>query len=79
MILQDAIRQRLQELMSSNNLNGNKLSLNSGISRSCINKFLRKSTKSIKIESIELICEALNITLADFFNAPIFRDIEVKD
>ena len=40
---------------------------------------LRQETKGIKIETIALICEALNITLEEFFADPLFKDVQVKD
>ena len=79
MDLSDAIRKRLKELMEENNISGNKLSLEAGIDRSTINRFMRKENKSIKIETITLICQALDISLKDFFDDKIFNDIEVKD
>lgn len=79
MDLSDAIRIRIKELMKDNNINGNKLSLESGIDRSTINRFLRKENKSIKIETITLICQALDISLKDFFDDNVFKDVEVKD
>ena len=79
MDLSDAIRKRLKELMKENNISGNKLSLESGIDRSTINRFMRKENKSIKIETITLICQALDMSVKDFFDDKIFNDIEVKD
>ena len=70
---------RLKKLIDENNTNGNKLALSSGINRSNINRFLRKQNKSIKIESITLICQSLNISLKDFFDDEIFEDVEVND
>ena len=64
--LSDAMRNRIKVLMKENNITGNKLSLESGIDRSTINRFLRKEDKSIKIETITLICQVLDISLKDF-------------
>ena len=60
-------------------INGNKLALNSGINRSNINRFLRGQNKSITIESIALICQALDITLKDFFDDKVFENVDVSD
>lgn len=79
MYLQTAIRKRIISLMKENHLNANQLALQAGISRSTINKFIRQDTSSIKIETIELVCEAFNITLEEFFSSPLFKDVEVKD
>lgn len=79
MYLSDAMRKRINNLISENNLNGNKLALNSGMDRSNINRFLRGINKSITIESIALICQSLNISLKDFFDDELFNDVEVND
>ena len=65
--------------MDDNKVNGNKLALSSGIDRATINRFLRGQNKSIKIETITLICQSLDITLKDFFDDKIFNDVEVND
>ncbi len=79
MYLSEAMRLRIKKLIIDNKTNGNKLALSSGINRSNINRFLRGQNKSITIESITLICQALNITLKDFFDDKIFEDVDVND
>lgn len=79
MDLSKAMRLRIKNLMTENKVNGNKLALSSGIDRSTINRFLRGQNKSIKIETITLICQALNISLKDFFDDKMFDDVEVND
>lgn len=79
MYLSEAIRIRINNLITENNLNGNKLALYSGMNRSNINRFLRRKNKSIKIESITLICQGLNISLKDFFDDDVFKDVDIND
>ena len=79
MDLSKAMRIRIKYLMDDNKVNGNKLALSSGIDRATINRFLRGQNKSIKIETITLICQSLDITLKDFFDDKIFNDVEVND
>ena len=79
MYLSDARRIRIKKLMEDKKINGNKLALNSGINRSNINRFLRGQNKSITIESIALICQALDITLKDFFDDKVFENVDVSD
>ncbi len=79
MYLSDAMRIRIENLIEENKTNANKLALDSGINRSNINRFLRKQNKSITIESIALICQALDITLKDFFDDKVFENVDVND
>lgn len=62
------ISMRLAELRKQKGLSVNKLANLSGISQG----FLREvelGQKSISIKSLTYICEALNITLEDFFSS----------
>ena len=79
MDLSKAMRIRIKNLMDDNKVNATKLALTSGIDRATINRFLRGQNKSIKIETITLICQSLDITLKDFFDDKIFNDVEVND
>ena len=79
MDLDEATRLRIKKLMKENNLSGYKLALLCGIDASTINKLLNKSKKSLKLKTIALISQALNMDLKDFFDDDIFKDIEVKD
>ncbi len=79
MYLSDAMRKRLNNLMTENHLNANKLALYSGMNRSNINRFLRGKNKTITIESITLICQSLNISLKDFFDDELFKDVDIND
>lgn len=74
-----AIRIRINNLIKENNLTPSKLCTLAGISRSTLSKFLSAKHNTIKIETIEYICEALNIKLVDFFNDNLFDDINIID
>ncbi len=75
MKLSNAIKQRILNLISERGITVSKLSTLAGISRSTLSKFLSGKRKYLHIEIIECICEALNITLKDFFDDPLFNDV----
>ncbi|MBE5820454.1 MAG: helix-turn-helix transcriptional regulator [Clostridiales bacterium] len=77
--LSEAIRIRINNLMKENDLNESKLSTLAGISRSTISRFLKKERKYLRIDVIEYICEGLNIKLKDFFDDPIFDNINITE
>ena len=79
MNLSQAIRTRITNLIEERNINVSKLSTLAGISRSTLSKFLSGKRKIIRLDIIEYICEGLNIKLKDFFNDPIFDNIEMED
>ena len=49
------------------------------MSASNISDCLRGKVKEPTISSIIHICEGLNIQLKDFFNSPLFLDVEAFD
>ena len=79
MDLSIAVRTRIINLIKENNLTTSKLCTLAGISRSTLSKFLSGKRNSIKLETIEYICEALNIKLVDFFNDKLFNDIIINE
>lgn len=79
MDLSQAVRIRITNLIEERNINVSKLSTLAGISRSTLSKFLSGKRKIIRLDIIEYICEGLNIKLKDFFNDPIFDNIEMED
>lgn len=79
MDLSDLIAIRIKELMNSNNLTTYQLEELTGVYRSTITLFLNRNTKTIRIENLSYICQALNLSLAEFFADPRFLEAEAKD
>ncbi len=79
MILSEAIKFRINELLEENNLTAYKLSYKAGISNSIISDCRRGKVKEPTLSSIIHICEGLNIQLKDFFDSPLFNDVEALD
>lgn len=76
MIISEAIKLRIDELLKQNNLTAYKLSYLAGMSASIISDCKRGKVKEPTISSIIHICEGLGIQLKDFFDSPIFTDVE---
>ena len=79
MILSEAIKLRISQLLEENNLTAYKLSYRAGISNSIISDCKRGKVKEPTISSIIHICEGLNIELKDFFDSEYFKDVEAID
>lgn len=75
MDLSNAIRTRINNLIDEHDLNVSKLSTLAGVSRSTLSKFLSGQRKYIRIDIIEYICEALNMSLGEFFSDKLFDNI----
>ena len=71
-----AVRQRILELCRENRITVNKLATISGITQSTLNNIVSGRNNSATVATIKKICDGLNITIQDFFNADCFRDLE---
>lgn len=78
MSLSDAIRKRIEELMKQNGIKYvNAVANLAGISNS-LNDFMTGKTDLPKIDTILHICEGFGIQLVDFFNSPLFIDVQYE-
>ena len=76
MLLPEAIKLRIIELLNENNLSAYKLSYKGGISPSNVSDILRGKVIEPTISTLLHICECANITLKEFFDSPIFDEVE---
>lgn len=79
MELSEAIVIRIKQIMKNKNMKLYDLSILSGVQRSTLSYFLNRSTKTIRLENLLYICEALDIELKDFFNDKVFENVEAKN
>lgn len=71
-----AIRNRILQLCEERNLIINKLATLSAIPPTSLKNILYGKSKNPKILTIKLICDGLDITLAEFFDTPEFNSLE---
>lgn len=72
----EAVAKRILMLCEQRHISPNKLSTLSGMTQSTINNIINTGSKNPTVSTIKKICDGLNITLADFFNDPIFTSLE---
>ncbi len=75
----DLIALKIQELMEQQNITIYRLQDMSGVYASTIDLFLNRKTKTIRLENLLYICDALNISLSKFFADKRFENAEAKD
>ena len=75
----DIIALKIKELMKEKEISIYKLAYLTGIYSSTITLFLNRKTKTIRLENLVYICDALEINLSDFFADEKFNEIEAKD
>ena len=72
----EAVRLRILELCHQQNITINKLSTICGITQSTLNNIISGRNTTTTVSTIKKICDGLDITILDFFTAPIFDNLE---
>ena len=72
----DAVVERIKELCDIYDITINKLATICGLTQSTLNNIMSKRNNSTTISTIKKICDGLNITIQDFFNSAIFKNLE---
>lgn len=76
MTLKEAIIQRILDLCEERSLTVNKLSTVCGMTQSTLNNIVNGRNKSTTTSTVKKICDGLGLTITDFFDDPLFRDLE---
>lgn len=76
MTLTQAVRKRIKNLLKKNNMNIWKLYKSTGVSASTLTYFINKERGLITMKTLLHICEGFGISLKDFFDDPLFEDVE---
>jgi len=79
MDINEAIRQRIEELKTKHNLATYSLALKAEIPPSTLKQFMNGSIVSIKVGHLLNICFAFEISLSDFFDCPYIKNIQRDD
>ena len=72
----EAVAKRIVELCNERNIATNTLANISGVSPSTVYSMLNEKSQNPGVVSIKKLCDGLEITLREFFDSPIFDDIE---
>ncbi|NLJ31840.1 MAG: helix-turn-helix transcriptional regulator [Clostridiales bacterium] len=72
----EAVAVRIEELCGQNGITINRLGTISGVTQSTLNNIVGGTSKNPTVSTIKKICDGLNITMVEFFNAPVFRNLE---
>lgn len=76
MNVKEAVVARFHELMEQRNIRPNELANLSGVTPSTVYSMLDERRKELSINVIKKLCDGLDITLGDFFNASLFDNLE---
>lgn len=76
MNISEAVAARILELCKQQNMTVNKLSTISGVTQSTVNDIVNHKARNIGIVTIKKLCDGFEITITDFFDTEVFRDLE---
>ncbi len=78
MRLEEAISQRILSLCEENNITVNKLASLAGLPSATIRCIFYGKSKNVGCRTILDICQAVGISLFDFFNDDLFKSDELE-
>ena len=78
MKLEQAITNRILDLCKERNISPNKLASLAGIPSATVRCIFYGRSKNPGVRTLLDLCQALEITLFDFFNDDLFRDGEIE-
>ena len=76
MKLHEAVGKRILEYCKERNITLNRLCTMSGVIQSTVNSIFSGRSQNPKLSTIQYLCDGLGIRLRDFFDSPLFDDIE---
>lgn len=74
MKLNQAISQRLTELLNEKKMTQYQLYTKSGVPKSTIGNVINCSYDSVKLRVIHEMCQGLGISISEFFDSPLFQE-----
>lgn len=77
MNVKEATAKRIEDLCKQHLIAYNKLAVQCGVTPSTIYSIIDpQKNKTVTISTVKKICDGLDISLKDFFDSPIFDDLE---
>ena len=74
--VKEAVVTRFREILEQRNMRPNELAYRSGVTPSTVYSMLDGRRREVTINLIKKLCDRLDMTLGDFFSAPVFDELE---
>lgn len=71
-----AVVARFREIMNERNMRPNELANRSGVTPSTVYSMLDGRRQEVTVNLIKKLCDGLDMTLGEFFSAPVFDELE---
>lgn len=72
----DAVKKRILQLAKDKNMAINKVCSEGGITTSTVNTLLNGQSEYCSVRTIMKVCQGLGISLFDFFNDDLFKNLD---
>ncbi|MDR0863225.1 MAG: helix-turn-helix transcriptional regulator [Oscillospiraceae bacterium] len=76
MTIGEAVRLRILALCAERDITVNKLATICGITQSSLSNIVSGRNRGATVTTLKKICDGLEITIIDFFNAELFLQLE---
>ena len=74
MLLNEAVSQRLVQLLHERNMTQYQLYMKSGVPKSTIGNVINCAYDSVKLRIVHEMCQGLGISICEFFQSPLFEE-----
>ena len=76
--MNQAISARLVELLQQQNMTQYQLYMQSGVPKSTIHNLIHCAYDSVKLRIIHELCQGFQISIAEFFDSPLFEESNLE-
>ena len=76
MSVKDAVAAQLRAICAQRGIRINELANLSGVTPSTVYSLLDSRRRDVSVVTVKKLCDGLNMTLAEFFAAPVFDELE---
>ena len=76
MTVKDAVAVRLRDICARRGTRANELANISGVTPSTVYSLLDTRRRDVSVTTVKKLCDGLEITLGEFFAAPVFDELE---
>lgn len=76
MQIKNAVVKRFQTLCSERKIKYNELATLSGVTPSTVYSMMDERRKDVSVVTVKKLCDGLEISIGEFFDDPIFQNLE---
>lgn len=76
MMVKDAVVKRFSDICDNRGIKPNELAVISGVTPSTVYSMLDPKRRNLQIATIKILCDGLDMMLAEFFDSPEFDSLE---